>query len=375
MAIFNMGSIVNEPPVLDSNYPADVTVRESATASATFKIVIATHGTPDEYTYQWYVNGTAVSGATGASYTKSDLTRVDTTDTLKVKTFSVYCVVTNDAGSVVSRTATLTLKSALPTLASGSAAITRRNSYDWEMKVTGTTTLKFSDLGNCNGTVQVFCVGGGGGGSRFTDSNYYGGGGGGGGYTKTASTSIAVNTNYVMTIGSGGAGATSGMPGSAGTATQAFNSAVVANGGSGGGNWCAGGAGGSGGGGGGYSSSSSNKGGNGGTNGGNGAAGKADASDRKGGSGQGTTTKAFGLSSEIAYAGGGGGGAGINSSGSTSGGYGVGGTYGGGDGGRYGPVTNALNGIANSGGGGGGAKAQKAAGAQGGSGIIIVRNN
>jgi len=51
MAIFNMGSIVNEPPVLDSNYPADVTVRESATASATFKIVIATHGTPDEYTY------------------------------------------------------------------------------------------------------------------------------------------------------------------------------------------------------------------------------------------------------------------------------------------------------------------------------------
>jgi len=138
---------------------------------------------------------------------------------LKVKTFSVYCVVTNDAGSVVSRTATLTLKSALPTLASGSAAITRRNSYDWEMKVTGTTTLKFSDLGNCNGTVQVFCVGGGGGGSRFTDSNYYGGGGGGGGYTKTASTSIAVNTNYVMTIGSGGAGATSGMPGSAGTAT------------------------------------------------------------------------------------------------------------------------------------------------------------
>lgn len=358
MAIFNMGSIVNEPPVLNSSYPADITVREGATASATFKVEIATHGIPDEYTYQWYVDGVAVSGATGASYTKSDLTRVDTTDVLRVKTYGVYCIVTNDAGSVVSRTATLTFKSALPTLSSGNATITRQNSYDWLLTVTGGTTLVFSDLGNCSGSVNVFCVGGGGAGGWHQDTRYYGGGGGGGGKTTTATKTITTDTSYAITIG---AGATAGSRGSGGT-TSALG--VSAAGGTAGSAWCAGGSGGSGGGAGGYSSGQA--GGNGGRNGGNGTSTKPDS--RAPGTGQGTTTGAFGNSNDTWYAGGGAGGTGISSG--SPGKYGGNGTsYDGG-----GPAGG--NGTANTGGGGGGAQAPSVGkgGGGGGSGIVLIRN-
>ena len=63
-------------------------------------------GKPAEYTYQWYVNNSAVSGATSSTYTKTGLTSVDT--------YSVYCNVTNKAGTVKSRVATLAVKSTKP---------------------------------------------------------------------------------------------------------------------------------------------------------------------------------------------------------------------------------------------------------------------
>ena len=56
-------------------------------------------GYPASYTYQWYVNGSAVSGATGASYTRNNTS---------VGSYTVYCKITNGAGSVQSRTATVT---------------------------------------------------------------------------------------------------------------------------------------------------------------------------------------------------------------------------------------------------------------------------
>lgn len=86
-------------PVLNSSYPENVTLSDNNTTSATFKVQIATAGVPASYTYQWYVNGTAVSGATSATYTRSNL--------VKPETLSVYCKVTNEAGTVQSRTATL----------------------------------------------------------------------------------------------------------------------------------------------------------------------------------------------------------------------------------------------------------------------------
>lgn len=92
-------------PVLNANYPADVTLNDGSTTSATFKVTIATAGVPASYTYQWYVNGAAVSGATSASYTRSNL--------VKAETLTVYCKVTNAAGTVQSRTATLAVKHTL----------------------------------------------------------------------------------------------------------------------------------------------------------------------------------------------------------------------------------------------------------------------
>jgi hypothetical protein len=86
-------------PVLNTSYPANVTGLEIG-KSATFKVQIATAGNPATYTYQWYVNGSAVSGATGSSYTRSNS---------DFGTFTVYCKVTNAAGTVQSRTATLTV--------------------------------------------------------------------------------------------------------------------------------------------------------------------------------------------------------------------------------------------------------------------------
>jgi hypothetical protein len=88
-------------PVLNSSYPADVTLGDGNTISATFKVENTTAGSPNSYTYQWYENGVAVAGATSASYTKSNL--------ITKSTYTIYCKVTNAAGTVQSRTATLTI--------------------------------------------------------------------------------------------------------------------------------------------------------------------------------------------------------------------------------------------------------------------------
>lgn len=92
---------VNALPVLNSSYPNDASVTYTASdpASATFKVVIDAAGYPTNYTYQWYVDNSAVPGATSSSYTMTGLN--------SAATHSVYCKVANDAGSVNSRTATL----------------------------------------------------------------------------------------------------------------------------------------------------------------------------------------------------------------------------------------------------------------------------
>lgn len=89
----------NNLPVLNTSYPANVTT-DVTNSGAMFKTEIIQHGNPAEYTYQWYVNDTAVSGATSSTYTRTSLA---------VGTYKVYCKVTNSAGTVTSRTATLTV--------------------------------------------------------------------------------------------------------------------------------------------------------------------------------------------------------------------------------------------------------------------------
>ena len=85
-------------PVLSTSYPEDATVAMGG--SVTAETVISQHGNPNTYTYQWYRNGTAISGATNINYTFTP-TEAGTT--------TLYCNVTNEAGTVTSRTATITV--------------------------------------------------------------------------------------------------------------------------------------------------------------------------------------------------------------------------------------------------------------------------
>ena len=207
--------------------------------------------------------------------------------------------------------------------------------------------------------VDICCVGGGAGSGTYSDVS----GGGGGGYV-TNTYSIGVYGGQVLSIivGSGGVGAKSGGGASYVTNLASANgapslAAVTKHGGSGG----------SGGGAGGWYSNRdyNGPGANGGSNGSNGNSSRPTTNDPKGGTGQGTTTKAWG--SGTLYAGGGGGGGAANFQ--TGG---VGGAGGGGKGADYQGVGN--NGALNTGGGAGGTSAAvyQNYNAVGGSGIILL---
>lgn len=337
--IVRRGGESYELPVLDASCPKDVTVTAAANGSATFSVSITTPGRPAEYTYQWYKNGAAVSGGTAASLTLTGLTAA--------ATYSIYCKVTNKAGSVNSRAAVLTVQSYLPAYTySGSAQLIDDGNYNWRLKLFTSGKLTFSHLGSGASAVDVFLVGGGGGGG--SESSYYSGGGGGG-YTKTVQRTIQQQSVYQITIGAGGSTAAKG-----GT-TSALN--ATADGGFGAdGN--AGGAGGSGGGSGHPSSGAT--GGAGGSDGNNGAS-----AYTNGGAGQGTTTREFGEASGALYAGGGGG--------SGNGAGGAGGDGGGGKAANPWGIGN--SGTPNTGGGSGGNWTGGNADTTGGSGIVIIRNH
>lgn len=99
--IMRRGGETKKVPILDPNYPEDVSLISigDTTASTTFTVVIKEPGNPAEYTYQWYVNDTPITVATGSTFNMTDL--------LEPATYSVYCEVRNKAGAVYSRVATL----------------------------------------------------------------------------------------------------------------------------------------------------------------------------------------------------------------------------------------------------------------------------
>ncbi|HIR81286.1 MAG TPA: hypothetical protein IAD37_08320 [Candidatus Limiplasma merdipullorum] len=276
--IVRRGGESYELPVLSASYPRDVTVTAAAGASASFSISITTPGRPAEYTYQWYRNGAAVSGGTAASLTLTGLTAP--------ATYSVYCKVTNKAGSVNSRTATLTVRSYLPTYTyTGSQQLIDEGNFNWRLRLLTSGTLAFSHLGSAESSgAQVFLVGGGGGAGGF-------GAGGGGGYTRTVTVALATGTGYSIIVGAGGAAG-----GNAGGDSSALGQTV--SGGRGGGyNFAAGGDGGSGGGGRPF--------GPGGVDGGNGGSGTIGDARGPGGNGQGSTTREFGSPEGTLYSSGG----------------------------------------------------------------------
>ena len=341
--IVRRGGESYELPVLSASYPKDVTVTAAAGASASFSISITTPGRPAEYTYQWYRNGAAVSGATAASLTLTGLTAA--------ATYSVYCKVTNKAGSVNSRTATLTVRSYLPAYTyTGLHQLIDDGNFNWRLRLLTSGTLTFSHLGSAESRgAQAFLVGGGGGGGFHA--------GGGGGYTKTSMVNISINTPYTIIVGAGGPHDSDGGRGGTSSALG-----ISAEGGHSGVPWDVGGNGGSGGG---------DLRGIGGSDGGNGGGWDGDTGGN-GGMGQGTTTREFGEASGALYAGGGGGGkADSNPPGGAAGGAG-----GGGHGGWGGAPLLPAPGTPNTGGGGGGNYDQNAGPCgDGGSGIVIIRNH
>lgn len=355
MPIFNFGGgVPYATPVLNNAYPANVTQLERADGSATFEVKIDAAGHPDSYSYQWYVNDAAVSGATSPSYTRTGLT--------SAATYSVYCKVTNKAGSVNSRTAILTVQPAKPAFSySGAYSLFQDSAYQWRLKFLTSGVVNFSHLGCFSSGIDVFCVGGGGGGCNA---------GGGGGYTGTSrGVGVSAGTNYTIEIGAGGT-IGSGYPypesasysGNAGGNTSAFG--LIVGGGQAASNIDVS-RGGNGGSGGGVHGNGEWTSGNGGSDGGAGGTGAKPHPQSFAGSGQGSTTREFGEAWGTLYAGGGGGG---NYGGGPAG---WGGSGGGGNG--YADGIEGIEGTANTGGGGGGGWGQ-GHGYSGGSGIVVIRD-
>lgn len=102
--IFNLTTgQANALPVLEEAYPQDAAVsyKYGSSASALFEVVFAQHGRPAQYSYQWYLDGTAVAGENQSRLVLSGLN--------EEKTHEIVCDVTNKAGMVTSRTAKLTV--------------------------------------------------------------------------------------------------------------------------------------------------------------------------------------------------------------------------------------------------------------------------
>lgn len=338
------GGEIKKLPVLNASYPADLTVWVGENAS--FQVEIATHGVPEEYTYQWYQDSGELPGGNGPRYTYVNLQAPGT--------YTIYCVIKNKAGEVTSRVATLTVKNPNMTYTySGSHEKIDDGSGNWRIKFKSSGTLVFTNLGKWDGKLDVFLVGGGcAGGSGYWDAGNGYGKAGCGGYTTTQkSVQSAANTSYNIVIGAGGQSAFA-----PGGNTTAFGVAA------GGGTKLIGGSGG-----GAYGNGAVN---NGGSDGGNGD--PQDAAnigiDHCGspGRGQGRTTREFGEPTGTLYAGGGG--AGGNGSAQAHGGAG-----GGGNGAWNGHQP--TSGAANTGGGGGGMYYGLTNVGKGGSGIVVIRNH
>lgn len=168
--IFNISNGILKTPVLNTSYPKNVTVTSGT--NATFKVEISEDGIPPDCTYQWYVDDTAVSGATSSSYTRSTSSDKGT--------YSVYCKVTNIAGTVTSRTATLTVNKTpvLNTSYPANTSVTIHNSvtckvtvstagyptsytYQWYKggsAVSGATSSTYKFTPTAVGTTKIYCV-------------------------------------------------------------------------------------------------------------------------------------------------------------------------------------------------------------------------
>lgn len=314
------GGEIEKLPILNPDYPSDLTVWTGE--NATFQVVINKHGVPAEYTYKWYQDSDELPDGNTHTYTYANLQTPGT--------YTVRCVVTNKAGSVHSRTATLIVKDPVMRYSyTGTSEKIDDGDENWRIKLKTSGILRFTNLGKWDGNLDVFCVGGGGGcGNSDSVSDYLGAGGGG--YTNTTNNvSLQVGIEYPIEIGAGGTKPNASNTQTRGGTTSAFNTSAE----------------------GGYSgrSISSGNGGsggaaptsiNGGIDGGDGGTGTVYGAEA--GKGQGTTTREFGESTGDLY---------------SSGGY-----------------WDSRNGADNTGNGGGSVYLNTKT-STGGSGIVVIRNH
>jgi hypothetical protein len=122
------------PPAITSN-PANLTVTAGQTAAFS---VAATGTTP--LSYQWKMNGTAIGGATSASYTTAAATTANSGETFSV-------AVSNSAGTATSSSATLTVNAPVtaPTISSSPAnqTVTAGQTAAFSVSATGTAPLSY----------------------------------------------------------------------------------------------------------------------------------------------------------------------------------------------------------------------------------------
>ena len=125
----NSATLTVNDPVAISAQTGDSTkcVGESMTFSVT-----ATGTSP---TYQWYYNGTAITGGASASYTIASVTTTNAGD--------YYCIVTNSCNSVQSNTKTLTINTS-PIIAQQSSGSTVCDGSSLTLSVTATGTNPLS---------------------------------------------------------------------------------------------------------------------------------------------------------------------------------------------------------------------------------------
>lgn len=207
-------------PVLDPNYPEDVTVVEADTIVATFITSISIPGVPAEYTYQWFMDGVAIEGATDSSWQFSG--------NKAEGTYNVYCRITNEAGTVVTRVSKLKVESCLPTFTYSNTnfRLNKESNYNWNIEFLSTGNLTFTSLGSAT-SIDMFQVGGGGAGAKPSSGSGGAAVGGGGAYRTVNGIVPNLNANYTITIGAGG-----DTNGETGGTTSAFN--YSSNGGGGG---------------------------------------------------------------------------------------------------------------------------------------------
>lgn len=210
------GGVVKKLPVLNPSYPQDQTVWGEG-GSATFQVRITVPGSPANYTYRWYRNGTLASWATGSTCTFYNLTQA--------ATYSVYCVVSNEAGDVQSRTATLTVKN--PNLVytyTGESEKVDDGDGNWHINLNSSGKLNITSLGKWDGKTDLFVLGAGGAGV-----NVNGAAPGGGGYYQTVnSVYLREGLDFSTIIGAGAttAGANGGNSSMAGTTVNGGGAAA-----------------------------------------------------------------------------------------------------------------------------------------------------